>query len=224
MRYLRTIIILIVVGLPAGCALETASRRRPAPQESRPTASSRPLDARQTERVQRIMMPLMRATNNPRRLNEVRVRVLDDPNINAANAGGGEFLVTTGLLQKANDEHLRGVLAHEIAHDDLGHVARAQTLGTGINIGVILLEQFFPGSSAVTPIAGALIANSYSRSEELEADRHGVEILRRAGYSKEVMIDTLTWLMKTAGGDSGGGFLSTHPAVEERIAVLRKSE
>ena len=222
MRCLRTIAILILVGLPAGCALETSSRR-PAPQEGRPTASSRPLDARQTERVQRVMTPLLRATNNPRRLNEVRVRVLDDPNINAANAGGGEFLVTTGLLQKANDEHLRGVLAHEIAHDDLGHVARAQTLGTGINIGVILLEQFFPGSSVVTPIAGALIANSYSRSEEFEADRHGVEILRRAGYSKEAMIDTLTWLMKTAGGDSGGGFLSTHPATEERIAALRKS-
>jgi predicted Zn-dependent protease len=80
------------------------------------------------------MMPLMRATNTPRRLNEIRVRVIDDPNINAANAGGGEFQVTTGLLQKANDEHLRGVLAHEIAHDDLGHVARAQTLGTGLNI------------------------------------------------------------------------------------------
>jgi len=88
---------------------------------------------------------------------------------------------------KANDEDLRGVLAHEIAHDDLGHVARAQTLGIGLNIGVILLEQLFPGSSAVTPIAGALIANSYSRSEELAADRHGVEILRRASYSKKVM-------------------------------------
>ena len=166
--------------------------------------------------------PLIRAMNNPRRLNEIRVRVIDDPNINAANAGGGEFQVTTGLLQKASDDQLRGVLAHEIAHDDLGHVARAQTLGTGLNIGVILLEQLFPGSSAVTPIAGALIANSYSRSEELQADSHGVEILRRAGYSKEVMIDTLTWLLQISGGDSGGGFLSTHPATEDRIAALRK--
>jgi len=56
------------------------------------------------------MTPLLRATNNPRPLNEIRVRVIDDPNINAASAGGGEFQVTTGLLQKANDEHLRGVL------------------------------------------------------------------------------------------------------------------
>ena len=223
MRCLRTIAILILVGLPTGCALETSSTRSPAPQETGPASTSRPLDAGQTERVQRIMMPLLRATNNPRLLNEIRVRVIDDPNINAANAGGGEFQVTTGLLQKANDEQLTGVLAHEIAHDDLGHVAKAQNLGTGLNIGVILLEQLFPGSSAVTPIAGALIANSYSRSEELEADRHGVEILRRAGYSKDVMINTLTWLLQSSGGDSGGGgFLSTHPATQDRITALKK--
>jgi predicted Zn-dependent protease len=222
MMFASTIAILISAVLATGCAVETVSAPRRAPQEISRSSTSRPLDARQTERLKRVMMPLLRATNNPRRINEIRVRVIDDPNINAANAGGGEFLVTTGLLVKANDEHLRGVLAHEIAHDDLGHVARAQTLGTGLNIGVILLEQLIPGSSAVTPIAGALIANSYSRSEELEADRHGVEILRRAGYSKEVMIDTLTWLMRTTGGDRGGGFLSTHPGTEARIDALRK--
>ena len=222
MRFLRTIAVLILAGVTTSCAVEAGSSRTPAPQQTPRSSASRPLDARQTERVQRVMMPLLRATNNPRRLNEIRVRVIDDPKINAANAGGGEFQITTGLLAKANDEHLRGVLAHEIAHDDLGHVARAQTLGTGLNIGVILLEQLFPGSSAVTPIAGALIANSYSRSEELEADRHGVEILRRAGYSKEVMIGTLTWLLQTSGGDSGGGFLSTHPGIEDRIDALRK--
>jgi len=222
MKILRKITVLILAGLTTGCAVQAGSSRSPAPQETPRSSTSRPLDARQTERVQRIMLPLIRAMNNPRRLNETRVRVIDDPNINAANAGGGEFQVTTGLLSKANDEHLRGVLAHEIAHDDLGHVASAQTLGTGLNIGVILLEQLIPGSSAVTPIAGALIARSYSRSEELEADRHGVEILRRAGYSKEVMIDTLTWLMRTSGGNSGGGFLSTHPGTEDRIDALRK--
>jgi len=77
--------------------------------------------------------------------------------------------VTTGLLQKANDEQLRGILAHEIAHDDLGHVAKAHVLGTGLNLGVILLEQVIPGSSVITPIAGTLVACAYSRSEELEA-------------------------------------------------------
>ena len=115
------------------------------------------------------MIPLLRAGDKTRSLKDVRVAVIDDPSINAANGGGGEFYVTTGLLQKANDEHLRGVLAHEIAHDDLGHVARAQVLGAGLNLGVFLLEQILPGSSAITPIAGTLVAPAYSRSEELQA-------------------------------------------------------
>jgi len=220
--FIRTIAILILTGLTTGCVLESASPPRRAPQETRSSSASRPVDAQQVARLQRIMLPLLRATNNPRRSSDVRVGIIDDPTINAASAGGGEFQVTTGLLSKANDEQLRGVLAHEIAHDDLGHVARAQTLGTGLNIGVILLEQLIPGSSAVTPFAGALIARSYSRSEELEADRHGVEILRRAGYSKEVMIETLTWLTRTSGDGGGGGFLSTHPATDDRIAALRR--
>jgi putative metalloprotease len=169
-------------------------------------------------------VPLLRATSKSRDLKEVRVGIIADPNINAANAGGGEFYVTTGLLEKASDDQLRGVLAHEIAHDDLGHVARAQVLGVGLNIGVVLLEQLIPGSSAVTPIAGTLVARRHSRSEELAADRHGVEILRRAGYSKDVLIDALSWVAQTAGNgkDGGGGFLSTHPATADRIATLKK--
>jgi predicted Zn-dependent protease len=160
--------------------------------------------------------------DNPRRLNEVRVRVIDDPKINAANAGGGEFQITTGLLARANDDQLRGCSHTRLPTMILATWPEHRRWVLGLNIGVILLEKFFPGSSAVTPIAGALIANSYSRSEELAADRHGVEILRRAGYSKELMIDTLTWLTRTSGGDSGGGFLSTHPGTEERIDALRK--
>jgi predicted Zn-dependent protease len=84
-----------------------------------------------------------------------------------------------------------------------------------------LLEQIIPGSSAITPIAGTLVARAYSRKEELEADRHGVEILQRAGYSKDVMIDALTWVMQSS-PSNGGGFLSTHPATQDRIAALRQ--
>jgi predicted Zn-dependent protease len=159
--------------------------------------------------------------DHPRPLNQVRVGIMDDPHVNAASAGGGEFYVTTGLLQKANDDQLRGVLAHELAHDDLGHVAKAQALGAGVGIGMIILDQIFPGSGQITPVAGALITRGYSRQEEYEADRHGVDLLRRAGYSKELMINTLTWLLRTEGG-SGGGFLATHPGTQERIDALKK--
>lgn len=221
--FLRTIAILIFAGLTSGRAVESASPPRRAPQEAHRSSTSQRADPKQAERLQRVMAPLLRAMNDPRRLSEVRVSIVDDPDINAASGGNGEFYVTTGLLKKANDEHLRGVLAHEIAHDDLGHVASAQILGTGLNLGVILLEQFIPGSSAITPIAGTLIARGYSRTEESGADRHGVEILRRARFPKEVMINSLNWVMQSSkNGDSRGGFLSTHPATEQRIAALRK--
>ena len=52
------------------------------------------------------------------------------------------------------DRRLAGVLAHELAHDDLGHVAKAQALGAGLHAGMILLDRLFPGSGALTPIAG----------------------------------------------------------------------
>ena len=48
------------------------------------------------------------------------------------------------------------------------------------------------------------------------------ELLRRVGQPKEVMIDTLSWLIQTSGATGGGGFLSTHPATADRIEALRR--
>jgi predicted Zn-dependent protease len=212
---------LLLFVLTGGCAgLGGAPSGEPS-QTGGTRPASRPLDAQQAERLRRIMVPLVGAMDHSRPLNQVRVGIMDDPRVNAASAGGGEFYVTTGLLQKANDDQLRGVLAHELAHDDLGHVAKAQALGAGVGIGMIILDQIFPGSGQITPVAGALITRGYSRQEEYEADRHGVDLLRRAGYSKELMINTLTWLLRTEGA-SGGGFLATHPGTQERIDALKQ--
>ena len=90
-----------------------------------------------------------------------------------------------GLLEQANEEQLRGIMAHEIAHDDLGHVTQLQLLGAGLNLGVILLEQLIPGSSSITPIAGGLIARGYSRTEELAPIVMAWRLLERAGYPKK---------------------------------------
>ena len=204
-----------------GCA-ELVTSSGSAGSGAQSTVRTVPIDSRQAERLKRTMVPLLQATDKRNSANQVRIGLIDDPSINAANAGGGEFYVTTGLLQKASDEQLRGVLAHEIAHDDLGHVAKAQVLGAGLNIGVVLLEQLIPGSSAVTPIAGTLIARGYSRQEEFAADRHGMELLDRAGFPPQTMERTLQWILSQEKHGGGGGFLSSHPATEDRIAALRK--
>jgi Zn-dependent protease with chaperone function len=216
--------------LMAGCAGVTTSSGGSASPSSRdttrpsssPTASSRPVDGAQAERLKRVMVPLLRAMNHPLDPSKVRVGIMDDSHINAASAGGGEFYVTRGLLEKANDEQLAGVLAHELAHDDLNHVAKAQTIGTGLSVGAIILDQIFPGVGAIAPIAGRLVLNKYTQREEYAADQHGAEILQKAGMpGREVMANTLTWLMRTEGGSSGG-FFATHPATADRIEALKR--
>lgn len=222
----RTMLLAAFLAVSTACAGVTSgggsqpsgSPRSTGTTTPRPSATK--LDPAQAERLQRVMIPLLKGMNKPLEPGQVKVGIMDDPSINAANAGGGQFLITTGLLQKANDDQLRGVLAHELAHDDLNHVAKAQALGAGLNIGAIILDQIIPGSGAVTPIAGQLLSRGYSRREEYAADAHGAAILERTGHSRQVMIDTLNWLIQQTGG-SKGGFLATHPGTSERVEALR---
>jgi len=186
------------------------------------TATGAKVDATQVARLERLMVPLLRVMDHPISSRQVQIDVIDEPEINAGSAGSGQFVVTTGLLRQANDVHLESILAHEIAHDDLGHVAKAQALGAGLNIASVLLDQFFPGSGQLTPIAGNLAIRAYGRNEEYAADTHGVVLLRRIHPNgKERMVDTMTWLQQTA-GNSGGGFFATHPATDDRIDRIRK--
>lgn len=191
-------------------------------QSSVPAAQNiRTVAPQQAQRLYNIMVPLLSSMNRPLAPHQVHVGIMDDASINAANAGGGNFYVTTGLLEQANESQLRGIMAHELAHDDLGHVAQMQALGSGLSLGARLLEEYAPGASAIVPLAGTLIVNGYSRKEEYAADAHAVQILGRAGYPKETMIDALSWVAQSSGGPSSGGFLATHPGTGERIDALR---
>jgi predicted Zn-dependent protease len=219
-------LVLTPIIFSACVAVGPAPTTRRAPREdysSSPSYSSNrrgdPVDA---ERLRRIMIPLLQAMDRPCPRDQVRVAIANQSEINAANAGNCEFIVTMGLLSRANDDQLRGVLAHEIAHQDLGHVAKAQVLGAGLNVLAAGLQQLFPAAGALAPIAGELVARGYGRTEEFAADRHGVDILRRAGYSKDTMLDALTWIRRASGDSGGGGFLSTHPALDERIATIQR--
>jgi predicted Zn-dependent protease len=216
----------LALGLAACSQLDVNEPRTgPAqsPQQYGAAAGNQPvaaLSAAQAQRLKRLMDPLIRHMNRPIPAGDVKVTVMRDAHINAANGGGGDFYVTSGLLEKAGDGPLRGILAHEIAHADLGHVNKMQTVGAGVGIGAALLGAIWPESERLAPLAGQLLLSHYSRTEETAADRQGVEILRRAGYQgKTVMVNTLTWLTEAEGAGSGG-FFSTHPATADRIKAL----
>jgi Zn-dependent protease with chaperone function len=212
----------------AGCAVDLSrssggGSRAPEPEPGRqpaPTAARR-ADPQDVQRISRALVPLLGAADRKYQLDQVRVGIVADDSINAANAGNGQFFVTRGLLDRASDEQLLAVLAHEVAHDDLGHVAKAQLAEAGVGVGAAILGQIFPIAQSIAPIAGTLITRAYSRSEELAADRHGAELLERVGSSKSALERTLEWLKSTPGGNSPGGFLSTHPAIDDRIEALR---
>ena len=203
-----------------GWAMDT-SQAATAGRQSSP--EGRQLDPQQAERLKTVMTPLLQKMNHPIPLDRVRIGLMDDSHINAANAGGGEFYVTTGLLMKANDEQLAGVLAHEVAHADLGHVTKLQTIGMGTNIAAVLLNAFGVPGAGLVPMAGdLLIARPYERDAEYAADRHGADILQRTGRDgKRVMAATLTWLMQDEGAGAGG-FFATHPATDDRIERVQE--
>lgn len=225
-REASRLILVVLLAASTACAGPTTSISTPPPSPGdagRTAATTTPtrVDAAQAARLQRIMVPLIRVMDHPMPLDQVKVGIMDDPQVNAANAGGNQFFVTIGLLQKASDDRLRAVMAHELSHQDLNHVAKAEVLGAGVGIGAVILDQIFPGTGTITPLAGQLAISKYGRGEEYEADTHGVVLLRRAGYPKQMMIDTLAWLMQVSGSESGG-FLATHPGTADRIAALQK--
>ena len=93
------------------------NRRQPRAESASTTPSSRRVDPGTVERLRRVMVPLFRGMNQPCRLEQTRVGIVNQDEINAANAGNCEFYVTIGLLRRATDDQLRGILAHELAHE-----------------------------------------------------------------------------------------------------------
>jgi len=220
----RALFLLTPLALSA-CIPTASPPSRRAPQDysqTRPQSyAARGVDSGDAERLRRLIVPLVQAMDKPCRLDQVKVGIINQNEINAANGGNCQFYVTMGLLRRASDDQLRGVLAHELAHQDLGHVAKAQVLGATLNALSAGLQALSPLAGVVAPIAGELAARSYSRNEEFNADTHGVDILRRAGYSKDVMVESLSWIRRVS-GDAGGGFLSTHPGLDDRIASIQR--
>jgi metalloprotease len=209
--------VMSILALFLAQAVAPASASRVYGREPAQPAAQKNLDTKTAQRLYRIITPLLRAMEHSLKPQQVSVGIVADDAINAANGGGGKFILTTGLLERANDEQLRGVMAHQIAHEDLGHVARLKLSATGVNM--VLLKQLATADTTVSLIEGPLITLSFSRSEEHQADRQSVAILERAGYQREVVIEALIWMAKSSTGS--GNFVSSHPNISERVKTLQ---
>jgi predicted Zn-dependent protease len=160
-------------------------------------------------------------------------RVLSSPVVNAFALPGGYIYVTRGLLTHLNNEaQLAVVLGHEIGHVAARHGSQnafESTLGTIALIGgAILGEELLgvPGEDILNLAipAAQLLFLRYSRDDERESDKLGVEYSALAGYKAQEGSEFFRSLkrMSQQEGDVLPGFLSSHPDPGDREkAVIR---
>lgn len=149
------------------------------------------------------------------------VRLLEDPQANAAALPGGTIFVFTGLLDEtASENELVFVLAHELGHyadrDHLKGLGRALVLFT---ISTALLGDdssaggFFLETLATTDLR-------FSREQESRADRFALTLLDRFYGHAGGVTDFLDRAARREAGGRFRYFFATHPHPAERVRDL----
>lgn len=163
------------------------------------------------------------------------VLVIDDPTLNAFAVPGSVVAVNSGLILKARSvDELAGVLAHELAHVHQHHFERRMAelrqtrwlvLG-GMLAGLAASQADNDVGAAVLTGTQALAIDrqlAYSRGQEQEADRIGLQLLQGAGYAPQALGDFFEVMQKNQGLPSYvPDFVLTHPLTRERISDARQ--
>ncbi len=160
--------------------------------------------------------------------------LIKNDEINAAAFLGGYVKVHTGLfLHAENESEFASVLAHEISHITQRHLARsleAQASNTHLTlagvIGAVLLSLADPTAGfamlQTTVAANAQASINYTRANEFEADRIGIQLMANAGFDPAAMssfFDKLAAQYRFS--STPPQMLITHPLPDTRITEAR---
>lgn len=151
------------------------------------------------------------------------VNVISSNELNAFCMPGGKIAFYSGLINKLDlsDQEIAIVMGHEISHALREHsreqVSQAIAAQATIGIGAALLGLGSGSADLASTAYDALIATKFSRVDEDEADRMGLELSARAGYDPRAGISLWQKMMKANQGGRPPEFLSTHPAETNRI-------
>jgi len=165
----------------------------------------------------------------------ISVFAVRDAQINAFALPGGYVGIHSGLLVAAESEsELAGVVAHEIGHVLQRHVARGMTQASRsshlmmASVAAALLAALTGSGDLAMGVASfgqaAAIDQQlgFSRQAEQEADRIGMDMLRRAGFDPQGMVKTFGRLMNLSRLNEGSGaaYASTHPLSIQRMSDM----
>lgn len=159
--------------------------------------------------------------------------VINNPEINAFAGPAGHIGVYTGLILTTQTEsELAAVLAHEIAHVTQQHLLRAWETASDMTLpnAAVLLAAIALGvtvgadagiAAATAGQAAALQQQiNFTRANEQEADRIGIDLLAHSGYEPRAMPAFFTRMSKATRFYSSKvpEFLLTHPVTTSRIS------
>lgn len=161
---------------------------------------------------------------------------VNDTRINAFAAPGGAVGVNIGLiLNTHNESEFASVLAHEVSHVTQRHGARSVESRGKMSVpmavamvGAILAGLANPqaGQAAIAAVtAGSQqLGLNFTRANEKEADRIGIQVLARAGFEPRAMAEFFERLqMANRYNDPAAipEYLRTHPVTLNRVAESR---
>jgi Zn-dependent protease with chaperone function len=147
-------------------------------------------------------------------------KVIDYPVANAFALPLQTILLTQPLVELCRGERdqLAFVLAHELAHQILGHAsARSRH------------EAILSMAPIANPLLGMglqlLFSRAMSREHEFQADDKALSLVQRAGFSLRAAVQFLARLEELSHSEGSllGEWLSTHPPLADRIRTLQSS-
>ena len=154
-------------------------------------------------------------------LNGLRLVISSDCQCGGAYAGKGLFIADENFLNLPQWT-LDAVMAHEMGHAMKRHVETGALRDFGIIGALTVLGALVDKQSgadtgaAVGKLALAFTRPKFTQTQEYEADRVGVEILRKEGYKQpgNLMANMLGLFARDA---IGGGWFDAHPSTPDRI-------
>lgn len=149
-------------------------------------------------------------------------QVVADNSLNAF-ADGESIYVTSGMMRFAEDDELKVVLAHELAHNAAGHIdARKTNAILGAIVGAVADVAAAAGGvntgGAYTSQGAQAGAQAYSQDFEREADYIGMYAMALAGY--EYSESPEFWRHMASANPGSIALASTHPTTAERFVRL----
>ena len=201
-----------------------------------------------TSYLNKICETLVMNSDKPYLFKGYYVVILDTDEINAMATPGGHIFVSRGLIDCTDSEDaLAAVIAHEVAHVQLGHSVSAIKASrvrsavssttkavavtsiavanerAGVKLSNKQMEKVMEAvdtfSDMSNEVVKTLVNTGFSKEQEFEADKNALYILQSAGYDPYAMLDMLAQIDESP---SNSGWGSTHPSPKDRIKKVNK--